>query len=156
MSKIRLIVVDRTRSPFLRDGELFYLKRIQRYMQVEWVEIRPTKIGKAKPVEILAMEGKKIAQKIEKKDYLVSLDRSGYQHDSKSLAAWLNNIAQGSWNRISFVIGGPLGLSAEILQRSREVLSLSRLTMTHEMSRLFLLEQIYRAFTILRGGKYHK
>lgn len=157
MPKIRLIVVDRTRSPFLKEGESFYIERLQKYARVEWVEIKPTKIKKGLSTEeILATEGQKIARRLGPRDYLVSLDRSGDQHDSAGLAAWLNKLATGAWDRITFIIGGPLGLSGEILERSRKILSLSRLTLTHEMSRLLLLEQLYRAFTILRGEKYHK
>ena len=157
MPKIRLIVVDRTRSPFLKEGESFYIERLQKYARVEWVEIKPTKIKKGLSTEeILATEGQKMARRLGPRDYLVSLDRSGDQHDSEGLAAWLNKLATGAWDRITFIVGGPLGLSREILERSRKILSLSRLTLTHEMSRLLLLEQLYRAFTILRGEKYHK
>ncbi len=157
MFKIRVIVVDRTKSPFLKAGESFYLERLKRYVQAEWVEVKPTKIKKGRPSEeILITEEKKISQRLAVGDYLVTLDRSGHEHDSAGLAAWLNKLSTGVWDRVSFIIGGPLGLSREILERSQKVLSLSKLTLTHEMSRLLLLEQLYRAFTILRGEKYHK
>ena len=89
-------------------------------------------------------------------DYLVALDRSGQQYDSEGLAAWFDKLSmeRGGW--ISFVIGGPLGLPSDLLKRAQKVLSLSSLTLTHEMCRLFLLEQVYRAFTIMKGEKYHK
>jgi 23S rRNA (pseudouridine1915-N3)-methyltransferase len=157
MLKIRVIVVDRSRAPFIKAGESFYLERLKKYVQAEWVEVKPTKIKKGRSLEeILTTEGKKISQKLAIGDYLVTLDRSGHEHDSVSLAAWLNKLSIGVWSRVSFIIGGPLGLSREILERSQEVLSLSNLTLTHEMSRLLLLEQLYRAFTILSGEKYHK
>ncbi len=157
MLKIRVIVVDRTRAPFLKAGEAFYLERLQKYAQVEWVEVKPTKIKKGRSSEeIVSAEGEKISQRLAMRDYLVTLDRSGHEHDSVGLAAWLNKLSTGVWDRVSFIIGGPLGLSREILERSQKVLSLSKLTLTHEMSRLLLLEQLYRAFTILRGEKYHK
>ena len=157
MPRIRIIVVDRTRSPFLKEGEIFYLDRLRKYIQVDWVEVKPTKISQGRPAQkILAAEGDKIAQKVAQNDYLVCLDRSGNQYDSETLAAWLDSLFNRGEQRVSFIIGGPLGLSKDILNRSRETLSLSQLTLTHEMSRLILLEQLYRAFTILRGEKYHK
>ena len=129
---------------------------VRRYARVEWVEVKPAKIIKGRSSEeILGLEGRTIARRLAPGDYLVPLDRGGHQFDSPELAAWLNTLSsRGGW--INFIIGGPLGLSREILEGAHEPLSLSRLTLTHEMSRLFLLEQLYRAFTILRGEKYHK
>jgi len=90
------------------------------------------------------------------RDYVIALDRSGKTYTSKGLAGWLDKLSihVGGW--VSFVIGGPLGLSSSVLERSQGIFSLSRLTLTHEMSRLILLEQLYRALTILRGENYHK
>lgn len=157
MLKLKVIVVDRTRSPFLKEGESFYLERLRRYAQVEWVEVKPAKIKKGRPdEEILSAEGQAIARKLAPRDYLIPLDRTGHQFDSEELAAWLDRLSTGTAGWISFIIGGPLGLSKELLARAQKTLSLSRLTLTHEMSRLLLLEQLYRAFTILRGEKYHK
>jgi 23S rRNA (pseudouridine1915-N3)-methyltransferase len=157
MLKIRVIAVDRTRSPFLKEGESFYLKRLRRYAQVEWAEVKPARISKGRPVgEILSDESEKIGRRLIHRDYLVALDRSGHQYDSEELAAWLDGLSTGAGGWISFIIGGPLGLSRELMERSHNTLSLSRLTLTHEMSRLILLEQLYRAFTIMRGESYHK
>ena len=157
MLKIRIIVVDRTRSAFLKEGESFYLERLRRYVQVEWGEVKPAMITKAMPTEeILAREGERIFQRLAEHEYLVSLDRSGKQYDSEELAAWLDSLNMKGEAQATFIIGGALGLSRELLQRSSTVLSLSKFTLTHEMSRLVLLEQLYRGFTILRGEKYHK
>lgn len=157
MLKIKIIVVDRTRSPFLREGESFYFERLRRYTQVEWVVTKPAKMKKGKTTkEILNEEGQIIEKKLAQGDYLVALDRSGRQYDSEGLAKWLNELATGVRKRVCFIIGGPLGLSKGILEQCNRTLSLSKLTLTHEMSRLILLEQLYRACTILRGEKYHK
>ena len=157
MLKMRIIVVDRTRSPFLKEGEKFYLERLRKYVQVDWTEVKPVKISPGRPAwEILAAEGERIAKKTAQRDCSVCLDRSGNQYDSERFAAWLTSLVESGEQWVSFIIGGPLGLSKDILHRSREVLSLSQFTLTHEMSRLILLEQLYRAFTILRGEKYHK
>ena len=157
MLKLKTIVVDRTRSPFLKEGESFYLKRLRKYVQVEWIEIKSAKINKGQSeTKILATEGQAIAQKLAPRDYLVPLHSTGHPFNSEELAAWLNGLSTRSGGWITFVIGGPLGLSQDLLDRGHKTLSLSRLTLTHEMSRLVLLEQLYRAFTILRGEKYHK
>jgi 23S rRNA (pseudouridine1915-N3)-methyltransferase len=157
MLKIRIIVVDRTRSPFLKEGESLYLKRLRRYAQVEWVEVKPARMLKGRhEEEILGAESQVIARRFQPKDYLVALDRSGYEYDSEGLAGWLAGLSAEAWGWVCFMIGGPMGLSRELLQGANKILSLSRLTLTHEMSRLVLLEQLYRAFTIMKGEQYHK
>lgn len=156
MLKLKIIVVDRTRSPFLKEGESFYLDRLGRYAHTEWVEVKPTKIKKGRPTErILAAEGDSIVKKLLPRDYLIALDRSGKAFDSKGMSAWIDKLSL-SHDRLTFIIGGPLGLSKDVLGTAHEVFSLSRLTLTHEMSRLLLLEQLYRAFTIMNNEKYHK
>jgi len=157
MIKIRIIVVDRTRSPFLAEGEAFYLKRLQNYAQVEWIEVKPVKMTKGRPEEeILRLEGQALIRKRGPKDYLVALDRTGRQYRSEEFAGRLEKVALNASGGITFMIGGPLGLSRDVRAESGEILSLSMFTLTHEMSRVLLLEQIYRAFTILKGEKYHK
>ncbi len=154
---LRVIVVDRTRSPFLKEGELFYIERLNKYTRVEWIEVKPAMIKKGRPAdEVLAAEGQAIARRLMPRDYLVALDRSGHQYDSVGLADWFDKLSMDHGGWISFVIGGPLGLSKDLLKSAQNILSLSKLTLTHEMCRLLLLEQIYRAFTIMKGEKYHK
>ena len=156
MFKIKIIVVDRTRSAFLSQGETFYLDRLKRYARIEWLETKPARITKDSPVQrILDLEGDLITKKIQARDYTIALERTGKSFDSEGLAAWIDRLAI-SHSRLAFVIGGPLGLSKTVLSKANETLSLSRLTLTHEMSRLVLLEQIYRAFTIINNEKYHK
>jgi 23S rRNA (pseudouridine1915-N3)-methyltransferase len=157
MLKVRLIVVDRTRQPFLQEGESFYTRRIRRYAGMEWDEVRPAKIKKGRSEEeILGEEAENLVKRIAPKDYAVAMERSGRSRTSEEVALWLEELQSKGVECVAFLIGGPLGLSKDVLARAREVFSLSRLTLTHEMSRLVLLEQIYRAFTILRGEKYHK
>ena len=157
MSKIRIIVVDRTRSSFLREGEEVYLRRLRKYAQVEWVQVKPAKISKGRRTEeVLEEEAREIKRHILPRASVIALDRPGHQYDSEEMAAWLEALFGKTAGSLSFVIGGPLGLSGQIISQAESVLSLSRLTLTHEMTRLILLEQLYRAFTILRGEKYHK
>jgi 23S rRNA (pseudouridine1915-N3)-methyltransferase len=156
MMNIRIIVVDRTRSLFLRKGEAFYRERLARYARLEWVEVKPERITKGKTdEEVLAKEGLSIARRLEAREHIIALDRSGKTYTSEGLARRLDALARSAVP-VAFVIGGPLGLSGEAMQRARETISLSRLTFTHEMSRIILLEQLYRAFTILKNEKYHK
>jgi len=123
---------------------------------MEWVEVKPAPIKKGKSSqEILAAEGDAIARRVVPPEYTIALDRSGKTYDSMKLAAHLQELSL-EHQQMAFLIGGPLGLSEKTLEGANEILSLSKLTLTHEMSRLLLLEQLYRALTILRGEKYHK
>jgi 23S rRNA (pseudouridine1915-N3)-methyltransferase len=157
MIKIRIIVVDRTRSPFLAEGEAFYLKRLKNYAHVEWIEVKPAKMTKGRPEsEVLRLEGQALLHRRRSKDYLVALDRTGRQYESEEFAGRLEKAAVNAGGGITFMIGGPLGLWKDVTAEADEILSLSKFTFTHEMSRVLLLEQLYRAFTILKGEKYHK
>ena len=154
--RIKIIVVDRTRSAFLRDGEELYLRRLRKYARIQWVEVKPVKIGKGlSDMEIMAAEGERLLRRIEERDRVVALDRTGKMVDSRGFASRVEAFGLRG-ERPAFAIGGPLGLSSAFLKRAHETLSLSRLTLTHEMTRLLLLEQLYRAFTILKGENYHK
>jgi 23S rRNA (pseudouridine1915-N3)-methyltransferase len=157
MLKIKFIVVDKTRVPFLKEGEAFYLDRVKRYAQTEWVEVKPVRITKGfQDEEVKRTEGRAILQKAAAGDYLIALDRSGRQYDSEGIADLFSRLSINVRGSVCFTIGGPVGLSNEVLEKADSILSLSRMTLTHEMSRIILLEQVYRAFTIIHGEKYHK
>ena len=157
MIKIKCMVVDKTRSPFLKDGESFYLERLRRYAQVKWIEVKPVKIKKGRSDRsILDAEAQAIERRLEQSDFRVALDRTGEAYTSEGLASWLNRMAVHEPGWTTFIIGSPLGLSKDLIGSAKKVLSLSKFTLTHEMSRLLLLEQLYRAMTILKGEKYHK
>jgi 23S rRNA (pseudouridine1915-N3)-methyltransferase len=113
-------------------------------------------VTKGRPKEeILRVEAQSIAKRYLPDDHVIALDLKGKEYDSEGLAALVEQLSQTP-KRICFVIGGPLGLSREVLHTAAHTVSLSRLTLTHEMSRLILLEQLYRAHTIIKGEKYHK
>ncbi|MBW1783830.1 MAG: 23S rRNA (pseudouridine(1915)-N(3))-methyltransferase RlmH [Deltaproteobacteria bacterium] len=156
MPRIKFIVVGSTKSSFLKQGELFYLEKLRRYAPTEWVEVKPQKVTKGRSKkEILRVEGRSIEKKCLNDDHVIALDLRGKAYDSEGLADLIEQLSQ-SRKQLCFVIGGPLGLSKEILDTAGEIVSLSKLTLTHEMSRLVLLEQLYRAQTIIKGEKYHK
>jgi 23S rRNA (pseudouridine1915-N3)-methyltransferase len=105
---------------------------------------------------IVHEEGLALSRHIRNGDIAVPLDRTGKEFDSLQLAAWLEGLGRDLGGTICFLIGGPLGHGEDVMQKAKKVLSLSRLTLTHEMARLVLLEQLYRASTIMAGEKYHK
>jgi 23S rRNA (pseudouridine1915-N3)-methyltransferase len=156
MIRIRIIVIDKTREHFIRDAEHYYLKKLRRFIHVQWIELKSVKHGKRSKDEILEMEKHKIQKHISPEDYLVSLDAGGKEFTSEEFAGWFEKLLNIYNGWLSFIIGGPLGLSNDIIKISRLRLSLSRFTFTHEMSRIILLEQIYRAFTIIKGNPYHR
>ena len=157
MLKLNFIVVDRTRSPFIKDGEEEYLKRLKRFAGYKWTEVKPVRITKGIPnEEVIRKEGENILAKIEPVDYVIALDRTGKQCSSEYFAAMFKKLSIENKGQVCFVIGGPLGLSKDVLYRADHIMSISEMTLTHEMVRLILAEQIYRAFTILEGHKYHK
>ena len=158
MLKLRFIVVDRTREVFLKDGESFYLNRLRKYVQADWKEVKPAKITKQRPPkEVMDEEAGNLLKMISSGDHVVALDRLGKQFDSETMARWLEQLSiEQVGGHVCFLIGGPMGLSKTILKKADLVLSLSKLTLTHEMARLFLLEQLYRSMTIIKGHKYHK
>ncbi len=156
MLKLKIIVVDRTRAGFLAEAQSFYLNRLKRYAHVTWIETKPAKIPKGRNIHpVLNEEAEGIFKKLQNKDHVIALDRGGIVFDSEKLAIRLEKLTF-SQSEITFIIGGPLGLSQEVLDRADTILSLSKLTFTHEMSRVLLLEQLYRAFTIIHNEKYHK
>ncbi len=157
MLRIRIMVVGRTRSPFLHEGERFYLKRLRRYAKTEWVEVKAARISRGRAeTEIRREEGKNLLKRMSADDFPVSLDRTGSEYDSEGLARWLEGLSTRAVGPVCFLVGGALGLDPDLVGKSKEVLSLSRLTLTHEMVRMVLLEQLYRACTIRAGEKYHK
>ena len=105
MLKIKFIVVDRTRSSFLKKGEIFFLDRLKNYSNVEWIEVKSSKIKKsALPEEIVRKEGLSIGTKLSSTDYVVALDRKGAQFDSEELADWLADLTMSARGAICFII----------------------------------------------------
>lgn len=154
--RLELLFLGKTKEKYLATGIDDYAKRLSRYLKVE---IKTLKAGKAKKGEtekfLIEEESNTLLANVQGSS-LVCLDRTGAQMDSLELAAQFERWEMQGLKKISFVIGGPLGLSETILKKANLVLSISQMTFTHEMARLFLLEQLYRACTIKAGEKYHK
>jgi len=158
--QIQIIAVGRVREPYLAEGIAEYGKRLRPYVKIGTTEIaeekRPVRLSPAHKEQLLDKEGARILESIPPEGYTIALDVSGNQMSSEGLASLLHEKEIGGKGRVTFVIGGDLGLSGDVLARCDERLSLSQMTFTHQMVRLILLEQIYRAFRIMRGEPYHK
>ncbi len=150
---LRLIVVGKTKESFFTASEAEYLKRLQRYTKLDYIVV-PASKNETDSNKCLLQEETAILNKIRDNDFLILLDEGGKQYNSISFAEQLNQWTIKQSN-ICFVIGGAFGFSNKVKQRADSSLSLSKLTFPHHMVRTIFLEQIYRAFTILNGGKYH-
>ena len=154
--KIKLIAIGKTDEAFLEEGIEKYLKRLKHYHPVEFIVIPDIKQGgKYTADNLKEAEGKLILQKVQEGDYLILLDDKGKMFTSSEFATFLQKKLNSVTTNLIFVIGGAFGFSPAVYQRANEKLSLSKMTFSHQMVRLFFTEQLYRGFTILRGEKYH-
>ncbi|MEC7646383.1 MAG: 23S rRNA (pseudouridine(1915)-N(3))-methyltransferase RlmH [Bacteroidota bacterium] len=154
--KIVLFVVGKTNQEYLVEGIAKYQKRLQHYTQFEIFEISNIKnVKNLSNLELMKKEGRLILKQLQPSDYLVLLDDKGKDFTSikfaKKLQAWMLS----GKKRLVFVCGGAYGFSDELYQRQNEKLSLSKMTFSHQMVRLFFVEQVYRAYTILNNEPYH-
>ena len=156
MRSVRILSVRKNTDSRVAALEREYLERLRPHVKMEIEDIRQTYAEKNPPTaKILEKEAELIDKKIKTGERVVSLAVTGKSFSSEGFAHWLD----GRWNlasRITFVIGGAYGLHEQILKRSDLILSLSSLTLTHELARLALIEAVYRSADILKGGQYHK
>lgn len=157
---IRVISVGKIKEKAIQQGINEYLKRLQAYGKTVITEVKEESFQEplsAKEIDqVMAKEGERINNHIESRSYVIALDRKGQMLSSEELANCIMDRAVQGTNAFDFIIGGSLGLSANILERSDLVLSFSKFTFPHQLMRLILIEQVYRAMTIMRGEKYHK
>ena len=133
-----------------------YADRLRRYFPVDILEVSEVDMNRRSHNEVLSSEGESILRRLPKEAYVISLDREkGKQHPSERLALELENLGAKGHSRVAFVIGGPLGLSPDVLRRSNALWSFGPITLPHALARIVLLEQLYRAVKILRNEKYH-
>jgi 23S rRNA (pseudouridine1915-N3)-methyltransferase len=138
------------------EGAEEYSKRLRRYFPVNTVEIAEEDMNRRNREEVLSAEGERIQKRLPTEAYVISLDREkGKQHPSEGLARRLEDLGVSGQSHVAFVIGGPLGLSPEVLRRSNELWSFGKITLPHALARVILLEQLYRALKIHRNEKYH-
>ena len=153
--KVKLIAIGKTDEKYLQEGITKYLDRLKHYISFELVLLNDVKMG-TKPSVLVQKEkeGKLFLEKIQTNDFVVLLDEKGKTHSSLEFADYFQKRMNASLD-VVFLIGGPFGFSDEIYQRANDKISLSKMTFSHQMIRLFFAEQVYRAFTIIKGEKYH-
>ena len=138
------------------DGAGDYLKRLRRFFPVEVIEVSEEDLNRRSPEKVFATEARKILKRIPAGAYVIALDREkGEPLASEKLAGRLNSLGISGRSHVAFVLGGPLGLSPEVLKRADALVSFGSATLPHALARVVLLEQLYRAAKINRGEKYH-
>ena len=158
--KIRIIAIGKIKEDYLKMGINEYLKRLKGYTQIEIVEVNDESIVDNPSLSQIEMsknkEGERVLKLIKEGDYVVNLDLNKKEYTSPEFAKLIKDSFLKGGSFITFVIGGSYGLSDAIKERANHSISLSNMTFTHQMTRLILLEQIYRAFKINRNETYHK
>lgn len=157
---ISIITVGKLKEKYLKQGIEEYLKRLSAYAKVEIIEVpdekAPEELSAVEMDIVKQKEGERILAKVQTDAHVIALAIEGKLKSSEELADTLDKLATYGKSKVAFIIGGSLGLSKEVLNRADEKLSFSRMTFPHQLMRLILVEQVYRAFRINRGEPYHK
>ncbi len=154
--KIQLWSVGKNHEPYIKAGVEDFTKRIAKYFPVEWVILPvPKNAGMLSAMDLRKKEGETILEWLKKGGYMIALDERGKQFSSPALAQIIQDRANEGTKTLIFLIGGAFGLDEPVLQKANLQWSLSQLTFPHQLVRLILAEQLYRACTILNNEKYH-
>lgn len=157
---IRIICVGKIKEKFIKQALAEYVKRLSRYAKVEIIEVNdekaPETLSKAEEESVKRKEANKIFKHFRSDAFKIVLALEGQSLNSEEFASRINQLAISSHSRIDFVIGGSLGLHKDLIKQADLLLSFSSFTFPHQLMRLILLEQIYRAFRIIKGQPYHK
>ncbi len=161
MIRVNIICIGKIKEKYFTDAVAEYAKRLTAFCRFSVTELSEERIksnnpNKSQTDEVINAEGKRILQKIGQSDYVVAMCIEGKMLSSEELSKTLDNISVGGVSTVDFIIGGSYGLSDEVKKRANLKLSMSRMTFPHQMARVILSEQIYRAFEISTNGKYHK
>ena len=161
MLKINIICIGKIKEKYFTDAIAEYSKRLTAFCKFNIIELNEERIRSNDPnssqiAEVIAAEGRRIMQKIGAGDYVAAMCIEGKMLSSEELSAALDKIALSGKSTVDFIIGGSYGLSDEVKKRADLRLSMSKMTFPHQMARVILSEQIYRAFEISTNGKYHK
>ncbi|MFN7118270.1 MAG: 23S rRNA (pseudouridine(1915)-N(3))-methyltransferase RlmH [Saprospiraceae bacterium] len=154
--KIELWAIGKTNEKYLEEGITIYLKRLKHYINFEFSVIPDIKqAGNLNALQLKNKEGETILARLKNEDFLILLDEKGDVYTSEAFADYIQQKLQISYKRIIFLIGGAYGFSEDLYVRANSKLSLSKMTFSHQMVRLFFVEQLYRAMTILKNEPYH-
>lgn len=152
--KIRIIVVGKNKDQYVEEGMAGHLKMMRGFADIEVVEVKESRASKTFTIErCVTEEGENILRAVGE-EFLVVMDENGSEMGSKEFAGFLGK-RRDAGDAVSFVIGGAFGLSKAVKERANTLISMSKMTFTHQMIRLFLLEQLYRGFAILNNKEYH-
>lgn len=158
--RIAVLCTGKLKEAYLRDAADEYKKRLSRYAELEIIETPdepvPERYSEAQRVQAMQKEGERMLREVGPRDFVAALAITGKRHTSESFAKSMEAWMAGGFTRIVFIIGGSLGLSPQVLARADAQLSLSDLTFPHQLARVVLLEQVYRAFRIINNEPYHK
>ena len=158
--KIKVVTVGKLKEKYLKDGIEEYLKRISRFAKFEMIELAdektPDKASESENQKILEIEGQRILSKVGDRDFVIVLAIEGKTFSSEEFSKHLEEASIKGFSTLTFIIGGSLGLAQDVKNRANLSVSFGRLTLPHQLMRLVLVEQIYRAFTIQQGSPYHK
>ncbi len=157
---IKIVCVGKLKEKYFKDGIAEYAKRLSRFAKFKIVEVpdekAPENMSEAEQEHVKEVEGEKILSKIKDKEYVIVTAIKGRERASEELAKEIEDLGTYGHSDITFVIGGSLGTSPAVNKRANDLLSFGKLTMPHQLMRLVLTEQIYRAFMINSGSPYHK
>jgi 23S rRNA (pseudouridine1915-N3)-methyltransferase len=153
--KIELWAIGKTDIDYLKEGISIYEKRLKHYVSFEIVILNDVKNPPLSSEQLKIKEGEVILAKLQKDDCLIVMDESGKQFTSMDFASFLEKKQVESIKRLIFLIGGAFGFSETVYDRANHKMSFSKMTFTHQMIRLIFVEQLYRAYTIIKGEKYH-
>ena len=158
--KIKVVTVGKLKEKYLRDGIAEYTKRISRFANLEMIELSdektPDKASESENQKILEIEGQRILSKVADRDFVIVLAIEGKILSSEEFSKQLEEASIKGFSTLTFIIGGSLGLAPIVKKRANLSVSFGRLTLPHQLMRMVLVEQIYRAFTIQQGSPYHK
>ena len=158
--KIKVVTVGKLKEKYLKDGIAEYSKRISRFTKLEMIELAdektPDKASESENQKILEIEGQRILSKVGDRDFVIVLAIEGKTFSSEEFSKQLEEASIKGFSTLTFIIGGSLGLAQDVKNRANLSVSFGRLTLPHQLMRLVLAEQIYRAFTIQQGSPYHK
>ena len=158
--KIKVVTVGKLKEKYLKDGIAEYSKRISRFAKLEMIELAdektPDKASESENQKILEIEGQRILSKVGDRDFVIVLAIEGKMSSSEEFSKQLEEASIKGFSTLTFIIGGSLGLAQDVKNRANLSVSFGRLTLPHQLMRLVLAEQIYRAFMIQQGSPYHK
>ena len=155
--KIKIIALGKIKEKFLKEGINEFLKRLTPYASVSVLELSPIEIKDENLTEkILLEEGEKILSNIKPLDFVITMEIGGKQFSSEEFASKIKTLTNDGVQEIVFVIGSSCGIGENVSKRANLKMSMSKMTFLHQFARLILVEQIYRAFKIIKGETYHK